>query len=275
MLDAHPALAIPLETHFIVDLLALDPADPQLRARFFQTIVHAPRWTDFHLDSDAFRHRLAAVEPFTVSKGLDTFYRMCAERRGKPRWGDKTPEYGHHMVSILNLLPAARFIHVIRDGRDVACSLRTMWWGPSESFESHAHVWLWRVTECRRQGALCPYYYEIRYEALVQEPEATLRKVCQFLELPYSALMLNYHRTAAERMAELSDIVRSDGAMAGRREERLKIHDRTHLPPNRDRVGRWRSELSPRQIETVQRLAGPLLAELGYELYERPSELGD
>jgi hypothetical protein len=275
MLDAHPLIAIPPETHFIIDLLDLDPADPEVRMHFFRATVQGPRWMDFHLDADTFRQHLEAIEPFTIDAGLRVFYRLYADRRGKPRWGDKTPEYGSHMARISDLLPAARFVHVVRDGRDVACSLRTVWWGPGDHFEAHASFWHARVTECRRQGALCPYYYEVQFETLVHEPETTIRKVCQFLELPYSALMLEYHRTAAERMAELSDTLRPDGTVIGRREDRLRIHERTQHPPDRDRVGRWRSELTARQIERVQQVAGPLLSELGYELYERPPELAE
>jgi hypothetical protein len=273
MLDAHPALAIPQQTHFIVRLLDLEPDDPQLRESFTKAIIGSPRWGDFHLDSEALKSRLESIKPFTIAQGLEVFYRMCADRRGKPRWGDKTPEYGHHMIRIRGLLPAARFIHIIRDGRDVACSLRNMWWDPSEDVEKHANVWVRSVTECRRQGASIPYYCEVHYETLVSEPEPILRRLCDFIELPYSPQMLEYHRTAAERMAELGDWTRPDGTVVGRRDERLRIHERTQLPPNSDHVGRWRSELTPAELASVQRVAGPLLTQLGYELAEVQSDL--
>jgi hypothetical protein len=85
--------------------------------------------------------------------------------------------------------------------------------------------------------------------------------------------MLDYHRTAAERMAELGDWVGPDGTVVGRRAERLRIQERTQLPPNSDHVGRWRSELTPSQLVSVQRVAGPLLTQLGYELADVQSDL--
>lgn len=266
MLDAHPLVSIPLETHFIRELLRIDIATAGLRARVFRLVVGSPRWHDFHLNNEEFRRRLEAVDPFTIRAGLRTFYAMCAERRGKPRWGDKTPRYGEHMVAISTLLPEAHFIHVIRDARDVACSLRTMWWEPGGDVTKHASQWRDRVIECRRQGRLVPNYLEIRYEDMVGEPATTLLKICKFIAVPYDANMLEYHRSAGQRMAELGDLIRADGTVVGLRDERLSIHQRTQLPPNRDRIGRWRTELTDPEIVAIEHAAGPLMTELGYEL---------
>ncbi len=50
------------------------------------------------------------------------FFELYAEKQGKPRWGDKTPGYTQHIRKISKVLPEARFIHLIRDGRDVTLS---------------------------------------------------------------------------------------------------------------------------------------------------------
>ena len=130
MLDAHPLLTIPPETHFLPAVLELTGAGEALRQAFLRCIVDGPRWNDFHLSEETFERRLQAIEPFDLTHGLHAFYRMYGERQQKPRWGDKTPGYVLHLRRIAGVLPTARFIHLIRDGRDVAASLRKLWWGP-------------------------------------------------------------------------------------------------------------------------------------------------
>src|SRR4029434_6926754 len=120
MLDAHPQLAIPPETGFLSRLVRL----PWLwaaglgRRRLLTIITRAESWPDFHLDAHALAEALDAVKPFTLADGLRAFYRLYAARFNKSLWGDKTPLYGRHAYSIARLLPEARFIHLIRDGRD-------------------------------------------------------------------------------------------------------------------------------------------------------------
>ena len=266
MLDAHPLLAIPPETHFLPEVLPLRSQGGALREEFFRTVIGGPRWGDFHLGEGDFRGRLQAVEPFNLTQGLHAFYRLYAERRKKPLWGDKTPGYVLHLRAIAAVLPNARFIHLIRDGRDVAASLRQLWWGSGDGIEAQAIDWLWRIREARQQGQVCPHYLEVRYEDLVGAPRATLGRICRFLDLPYSRRMLRYHRTAAERLDELGARVRADGSVEVTKEQLQQIHERTHRPPNRERVQRWRQDLTSEEVQLFQEIAGPLLRELGYQI---------
>ena len=70
------------------------------------------------------------LQPFSADAGLRAFYAPYAERFSKKIVGDKTPLYILHMSRIQRCLPEARFIHLIRDGRDVALSYRGLWFGP-------------------------------------------------------------------------------------------------------------------------------------------------
>jgi hypothetical protein len=70
--------------------------------------------------------RVSGNEPFDLGESLRAFYGVYAERFGKPRWGDKTPNYVRRMSLIYGLLPEARFVHIIRDGRDLAPSTRDL-----------------------------------------------------------------------------------------------------------------------------------------------------
>lgn len=266
MLDAHPELAIPPETHFLSAALDLRSRDAELRREFFAVVTGSRRWPDFHLDAGALERRLARIRPFVLHEGLRCFYRMYAERFGKPRVGDKTPGYVLHLRRIAAVLPEARFVHLIRDGRDVAASLRKLWWGPGDDVQAQAVDWLWRIREARQQAQVCPAYLEVRYEDLVREPEPVLRRVCDFLELSFEPRMLEYHEGAAERLDELNTRTDADGNVQVTKEQLLAIHARTKEPPNAGAIARWRRDLSASEIQTFQQIAGPLLQELGYEL---------
>jgi glycosyltransferase involved in cell wall biosynthesis len=266
MLDAHPELAIPPETHFVAEALDLRGKDRELRARFCRLVTHSPRWGDFHLDAGALERRLQGIRPFRLEDGLRVFYRMYADRLGKRRVGDKTPGYVLHLRRIAAVLPEARFVHLIRDGRDVAASLRKLWWGPGDDVEAQAVDWLWRIREARQQAQVCPGYLEVRYEDLVREPEAQLRRVCEFLGLTFERRMLEFYGTAAERLDEQNARSGRDGGVPVTKEQLRAIHARTQEPPNEAAIGRFERDLSPREVDAFQRIAGALLAELGYEL---------
>ena len=67
-----------------------------------------------------------------LSSGLRAFYRGYAAARGKTRYGDKTPMHATDIDVLSRVLPEARFIHIIRDGRDVAASLRGLPFAPGD-----------------------------------------------------------------------------------------------------------------------------------------------
>ena len=266
MLDAHPLMAVPPETHFVPELIRRSRRDaPAERLR--RTITRHPRWPDFGLDRQRFRFRLRAIEELDATTILRTFYELYADREGKPRWGDKTPRYMRAMPRIEKALPEARFIHLIRDGRDVALSqARRHLHDKPVPIEVAAKRWSKRITTARRQGADVGHYMEVRYEDLVAEPEAELRKVCEFIDLPFSPVMLNYHKRATRRLHELDRDLDSPGRPLRRASERIAGHAMTTQPPDASRLGRWATEMSETDVAAFEGAAGELLAELGYEI---------
>lgn len=266
MLDAHPELAIPPETHFIPNVverceMSRDPA-VDLRDALLSHYL----WPDFHVDGGALTRELRALEPFSVGAGLRAFYRLYAARFGKRRWGDKTPPYMLHMRTIERVLPEARFLHVHRDGRDVALSAMRTWWGP-RSVADAAQWWARRVEAARKDAVGLRHYLEIRYDSLVLDTEATLRRVCSFLELPWSASMLEYHHGAGARLAESArDVTRADGKRLVTADARMDSLALARRPPVASRVGRWRAEMSAADRATFEAIAAPTLERLGYPL---------
>ena len=270
MLDAHPDLAIPAETGFVVPVLRLWSSGARLRQSFWNTVtgypLGAPAWPDFGIAREAFWDELQAIEPFTIPAGLRCFYRSYARRQGKPRWGDKTPHYGRYMLAIAQALPEAHFVHVIRDGRDVALSLRDLWFSPGKDMQTLAERWRYDVSTARAQGRRCRRYLEVRYEDLVLHPSTVLQRVCTFCELDYDPRMEAYYAGAQQRLGEAQARVRSDGTVLVTREDRLASQRLTMSPPDASRVLNWKRAMSRDERAQFEHLAGRLLAELGYEV---------
>ncbi len=154
------------------------------------------------------------------------------------------------------MFPEARFVHVIRDGRDVALSYRSVAWGPT-TVEDGALRWRRNVRrgliDGRRLGP--DRYHEVRYERLVTEPEAVLRDLCEFIDLPWDDAVLRHH----ERAADVIAATRFPAA-----------HQRVLLPPTpglRD----WRREMAPSDVARFEAVAGGLLDDLGYARGSRPT----
>jgi hypothetical protein len=190
---------------------------------------------------------------------------MYARRFDKPRYGDKTPTYCRLMPVIEQLLPEAAFIHVIRDGRDASLSLREMWFAPAKDIQALATFWRDNVLAGREGGRQVQRYIELRYERLILEPTAELRRICAFLELPYESTMERYFERAPMRLAEHRERVRRDGRVLVTHEQRLWQQRATTMPLDAGRIGKWRMEMTEDECRSFYEVAGHLLDELGYE----------
>ncbi len=272
MLDAHPQLAIPPETHFIPKLakalgeLPKSVGEGEMRRRAFALITEHRRWPDFGLSERELERRFDHVEPFTATTALRAFYGLYAEKQGKPRWGDKSPSYVRRMRRVHAVLPESHFIHLIRDGRDVALSQLEVHHGNDE-VSAAATEWVEGIEKARRIGArIGDSYLEVRYEDLVADPAPVLERICERIELDFDHAMLDYHRGAEERLAETVRDMSKSGVAAVTAEQRAAQHKNVSKPPQRERAGRWRKDMTAEQREAFEAVAGGLLADLGYEV---------
>ena len=174
MLDAHPDLAIPGETHWVPKMIRKLEKKPMSGDELAEFVIDSKRWPDFHLDPDALRERYAGLRKVTAADAIRAFYGLYSEREGKSRYGDKTPGYLKEMLRIQRVLPEARFIHIIRDGRDVSLSHMRMNWGPSRPMPSRPSSGS-SGSRGAAAGAEGRHYTEVRFEDLVRDTEETLR----------------------------------------------------------------------------------------------------
>jgi hypothetical protein len=266
MLDAHPELSIPGETGFLPPVFEAVRGGEQIDAvRFADLVTSFPTWPDLATDAADFTAAVLRLDPFSITAGAREFYRRYAVTRGKSRWGDKTPGYGQLVPELLGVLPEAHFVHIIRDGRDVALSLRATWFAPARDMAGLARHWADQIRATRQQAAGRDCYTEVRYEDLLSEPADTLRRICAAIELDYDPAMLTYHREAAGRLSEMRDRVLPDGVTVISQQRRLDNHEFTSRPPDRSRAGRWRVELTIEEQDAFAAEAGDLLGDLGYD----------
>ncbi len=231
---------------------------------FCRTVTGFHTWPDLGLRAELLAREANALRPFSLAEGTRLVYRLYAQQRGKSRWGDKTPAYCRYMPGIESVLPEAHFIHIIRDGRDVALSLRRQWFAPALDMAGLARHWADEVTATRSDGARSGHYLEIRYEDLLLETRGTLQRVCEFVRLPFHPAMEDYHRRATSRLGEIGDQRLPDGRVITR-ESRLERVRLAGSPPDRSRIGVWREEMAPDEQKTFAVIAGDLLRNLGYE----------
>jgi hypothetical protein len=120
---------------------------------------------------------------------VDAVFGHFAASHAKQRWCEKTPQHVQHLLALAEHFPAARFLHVIRDGRDCAVSFHRRWLRQPE-----LTVFRWKkvVTCGRGQGARlgAARYMEVRYEDLTAAPEESLRRICCFLGLAFNPAVL-------------------------------------------------------------------------------------
>lgn len=251
MLNAHPQIAIPYESDFIPKVYRklIKYGDLSIAKNMESLLADVER--------NAFVKRgklignaqkILAHQPKTYSQLIDAIYTVYAEQEGKSRWGDKDPDNVLEIDVLWSLFPHCRVIHIVRDGRAVANSLRKLDWG-SRNIVKLAHDWSWKATLARKMGAMLgPQYMEIKYENLVSSPEFQLRMICDFIGESYDEHMLYYHQATASILPESA----------------LKYHSSATNPPDASKIDAWRDEMSYGDKSVFERTAGPALKMFGY-----------
>ena len=257
MLSSHPRLYLPPESEFIPAFFGRSPTGPLNRSesqRILRKIFRlrfVGEWSGAPPDID---YLVPEGEELTPARLLHVLYAAYAEQHGAARWGDKTPTYTCHIDLLHRIFPKARFIHLIRDGRDVALSVLDTWGHRTHvDLVFAARTWVRRVTQARRSiGRLEPdSSLELRYDDLVVDPEKQLRRVCRFLDEDFHPEMLRFHLTARESI------------------EKGGFDDAVRNPLTMERIDRWREEMRANDLRVYQAIAGETLTGLGYDVVDR------
>jgi hypothetical protein len=254
MLASHSRIAIPSETWYLTALVAKFPFDRLLHenqiGEAISMMTDHYTWPDMGLDAAEVRCRAANLSGVRLRDLVEIVYRWHMEVEGKSRWGDKTPAYIEIVPPLAAMFEDAKFIHLIRDGRDVAKSFqRQGWHGPW--MYGYTKEWSRAVELDVRLGKtpLNERILRVLYEDLVLHPEATLRRICAFIDEKFEDQMLLWHGKA-------------DSAIPVRERNLHSGLSRDMIPSD---VSRWKREMTSREIFVAEALIGTHLSHFGYE----------
>lgn len=227
MLDHHPELAFHFEFEFAVDRIAADGTYPRL---------------------DEYQAYLAQHRVFQLSEGqiapnldfeqlVNSFLEQKRARDGKSIVGATVH---HHIDRIQHVWPEARYIHLLRDGRDVARSCSAMGW--AGNMYHAVERWIDAELSWERISKTIPEerQLEVRYEELIAHPEATLTAICQFLGTEFDPAIYEY------------------------------ANNSTYELPDATLTQQWRRKLNDHEIQLAESRISEMLVERGYELSGLP-----
>lgn len=229
------------------------------RRRFVDDFVRSKQFRESGLEPEGFRRR-AEAECRDYVEFLRRFMDEMARSHGKRRWVEKTPAHTWRIDRLRKRIPTSKFIHIVRDGRDVALSLRRTGWTPSVRGDTLRQlVWavkVWQATVAHLdpyEDRLDERFLMVRYEDLVRDTGTLLDTLSEFADVPLST----------ERIAE-----QEFGTLGS---ANTAFDNELEGVANRP-VERWREQMEPGERMALEWAAGETLHRLGYEIEESRSE---
>ena len=246
ILNAHPRVTVPPESRFVTELWrGSDQADV---TTFLTALGDHRQFRSWNLPVELVEAELQGRETVPYADAIEAVYRAYAKRAGKERWGDKTPRYVERIPFLAELFPEARFVHLVRDGRDVALSYANVPFGP-KTVAKAAALWARRVRMGVADGRPLgeSRYKEFRYEDLVDDAEATTKSLCAFLDIEFAPEMMEYTEHATEFVFE-----------------KAKTYNPKVLEKPSKSTHSWETEMPPGHEEAFEAVAGDVLDLFGY-----------
>ncbi len=251
MLDRHPAIAIPYESHLYNRVYPIVRRvdglnSPRIRARVVAAILR----TDYirgWVPAPSLRETLAAITRDDFHGIVEGLMRAWTSGQGKSRWGEKTPQHTLHWRTILEGFPDVQVIHLIRDGRDVALSYRAAHFGPKHVYPL-ARRWIQYLSAAEAAQAVMGEraFLSVRYESLVANPEGELQRICAFLGEMFVPAMLTYYSGGAAYPTDRRNV------------------DNLRRPVLAGNTDKWRTQMSARELRIFEAIAGAHLERYGY-----------
>ena len=254
VLNAHGQVAVPPESRFVTELWSGE--DEVIVDDLLQQLAEHRLFRVWELEIDDVRREVGDAQRARYADVIEAAYKVWARSKEKSCWGDKTPRYIEQIPLLARLWPEAKFIHQIRDGRNVVLSYGDVPFGP-KTVGKAADLWAKRVKAGLANGRpLGPErYMEIRYEEFVSDPPNQTKALCDFLGVAFDPGMLDYAEKAR------TDILP--------RAARYNPH--VTKPPTAS-LRSWETELPARHIEMFEAIAGDVLDMLEYpRRYPEPS----
>jgi hypothetical protein len=258
IVDAHPEIAITPEMHWITR--HFKSRNGSVVPELVSELTGHKRFAQFEIPREEFEGLLGSGEALPYPTFLSRVFDLYGKIKNKPLVGNKTPAYVRSIPTFHALWPEAKFVHIVRDGRDVCLSILN--WKKADHTAGRYASWeedpvsttaLWwerKVRRAREDGAaLGPdLYHETLYEELVDDPERECKRLCEFLGVPYDDAMIRF----------------AEGKTRTDLPNARKTPKQAWLPITSG-LRNWRTEMPVKDVERFEAAVGDLLEELGYE----------
>lgn len=254
-LNSHPHIAIPHPPHVMKDMFFLSNyyGDLSKDGNFHSLIQDSIMLVNNHFSPWPFFPSFDQICTQAPSRSLygiySSLYEQYCQFQAKVRWGCKSTFMYRHIDEILQHHKSPKFIHLVRDPRDVAASA-------SQSIFSKFHpgktaqLWVEEQTTIEKWSHLSEQniLLRVRYEDLTQAPEQTLREIMGFLNELYYPEQLNYYQL--EETIKLANL-----SVSWKKLQR---------PISNKNIGRYKSSLKAGDIEYIESIAYQLMQKYGY-----------
>lgn len=270
MLTSHPDIAIPPESHFF---LWLEEKYSNWNEefdidQFLDDLYASTKFETWNIPRIILKGRIIELRPRDYSELIREIYIEYGRLNGKRElryWGDKNKLWKEKLNRVVEIFPDVKFIHIVRDGRDVACSFKDIAksnfnskYAPSLPSEiiSIAERWKQNISfiENFEKHILPQNFYTISYEALIQRTEKCLSGICDFLEISFSDHMLYYKFSNSSAVFEPSEFM----------EWKQKLIN----PPDVKNIGKYKSQLTELELKEFESIARKQLLKYNYHIDE-------
>ena len=251
ILNAHSQIAIPEEGTFLIPLLKKRYIHHKLSGRALSALTRYlslnPQLKLWGCDYREYFSQLDQKECLSIRELIENLYSIYAQQHGKSIWGDKTPPFFRKVNIFLALYPEARFIHIVRDGRDVFDSWRKID-DTKGNVATIALDWCYKLSRIEKSFSRIPADNKltIRYEDLLGRTEESVRSVCRLLGVPFETGMLEFYRTSHQYI--------------GAHHSKLIFR-----PVDSKNIAKWGKNLTPREARCFTLLAGRYLRKYDYQ----------
>lgn len=275
MLNAHSAICVPHELQILFEYshngerlyeVFASGKNERFNASDYINLIEerCPKKFDIYFDYRSFFKRQRY--PIRDLKFLvNSLFVEIAREKGKLYLVEQTPWYGQRLDILDALFPQAKYIHIVRDGRDVAASyVETPWWYDdlASNLDRWAHESM-NIAESAKYLSSEEQMLLIRYEDLVLNSEKYLRRICDHLGIEFEQNMLN------QDFYENYTIYRKNGIGHARPSaalERWRKH--REVPLFSSRVFAWRG-VKQHEFENMSEHANKALRHFGYDEIDR------
>ena len=269
MLTSHKSIVIPPESGFLVwwydkykDWKPSDNSSGRLPT-FLKDLFTSKKIETWNISRNGLENYLKKAVPKNYSELSSCVYKYfgtCFDA-GFKIWGDKNNWYLDHIDKIKDIFPNVFFIHIVRDGRDVACSYKELYkkrlkvkYAPNLPNKVGEIAKQWSRNLNTIQNSLKKVkrskFVEVKYEDLVESPEISLKQLCKKLGIKFDSNMLNFYKLNKKK-----NLVPK---------QYMGWKENTYNKLNSTSVGRYNKELTVKERETFERIAEKQLRKYGY-----------